>query len=371
MTLGYRPIDAGLLPDQPLKGRGAVSNRSGRYEVEGRSFVDDGWLLTPDRLEENAPSRTELGVDTARKVISRNDSPDVPFAHSINPYRGCEHGCVYCFARPTHAYLGLSPGLDFETKLFWKPEAPDLLRAELARKSYTCSPIAFGTNTDPYQPIERERRATRALLEVLVETKHPFSIVTKNALVLRDLDLIAPAAQAGRAKVILSVTTLDRHLANKMEPRASTPMKRIEAIGRLAEAGVPTGVLVAPIIPAINDHEMEEIAALCVEKGASSAGYVMLRLPLEIKDLMWEWLIAHFPDRAERVFSLIRQTRGGALYQAEFGTRMRGVGPYADMIAKRFGLIRKRHRLDGRALDSLDCSAFTPPRKPSPQMDLF
>lgn len=371
MTFGYSSINAGVLPDKPLKGRGAVSNRSGRYEPEERAYVDDGWLLSEERLEENAPSRTELGVDTARKVITRNDSPDVPFDRSINPYRGCEHGCVYCFARPTHAYLGLSPGLDFETKLFWKPEAADLLRAELSKKSYKCAPIAFGTNTDPYQPIERDRKATRSLLEVLAETKHPFSIVTKNALVLRDLDLIAPAARERRAKVILSVTTLDRHLANKMEPRASTPTKRLHAIRELAAAGVPTGVLVAPIIPAINDHEMEEITARCVELGARSAGYVMLRLPLEIKDLMREWLEAHYPDRADRVFSLIRQTRNGGLYQAEFGKRMRGTGPYADMIAKRFSLIRKRHDLDGRSLDGLDCNAFIPPRKASAQMDLF
>lgn len=314
--------------------------------------------------------RTELGVDAARKIITRNDSPDVPFDRSINPYKGCEHGCVYCFARPTHAYLGLSPGMDFETRLFWKPNGPELLRAELAKPSYRCAPIAFGTNTDPYQPIERETEATRALLSVLAACGHPFTIVTKNAMVTRDLDIIAPSAKENRARVTLSVTTLDRRLANKMEPRASTPEKRLDAIKRLADAGVEVGVLVAPIIPAVNDHEIEAILERCKEVGASAAGYVMLRLPLEIKDLVREWLDAHVPDRSDRVLSLVRQTRGGVLYQAEFGTRMKGTGPYADMIANRFRLARKKHGLDQRRQD-MDCSAFVRPSKPTAQMDLF
>ncbi len=363
-------LDEDLIPDLPIKGRGSVTNRTGRFEPQNRQRTDDGWLLEEDLTEAPRP-KTHLGIDAARTVISRNTSPDVPFDRSINPYRGCEHGCVYCFARPTHAYLGLSPGLDFETKLFWKPEAATLLTGELAKPSYRCQPIALGTNTDPYQPVERQTQATRGILRVLTDCKHPFSIVTKNALVCRDLDLIAPAAQANRARVFLSVTTLDRHLATKMEPRASTPEKRLAALRRLSEAGVPTGVLVAPIIPAVNDHEIEEILERAVEAGARSAGYVMLRLPLEIEGLMTEWLEAHLPDRAARVLSLMRQSRGGKLYQAEFGTRMKGTGPYAEMIANRFRLARKRFRLDRRRLEAMDCDSFIPPRKPSPQLALF
>lgn len=359
---------AETLSAHPVKGRGAVTNRSGRFEPTTRDRTDDGW--TPEEDVLSPRPATVLGVDAARKIITRNDSPDVPFDRSINPYRGCEHGCVYCFARPTHAYLGLSPGMDFETRLFWKPNGPDLLRTELAKPSYRCAPIAFGTNTDPYQPLERETEATRALLTMLAECRHPFTIVTKNAMVTRDLDIIAPAARENRARVTLSITTLDRRLANKMEPRASTPDKRLDAIKRLADAGVEVGILVAPIIPAVNDHEIEAILERCEAAGASQAGYVMLRLPLEIKDLVREWLDAHVPDRADRVLSLVRQTRGGVLYQAEFGTRMKGTGPYADMIANRFRLARKRHGLDQRRLD-MDCAAFTPPRKPSAQMDLF
>jgi DNA repair photolyase len=356
------------IPAVPVKGRGAVTNRVGRFEATTRARTDDGWTPEEDALAPRPP--TVLGVDAARSIITRNDSPDVPFDRSINPYRGCEHGCVYCFARPTHAYLGLSPGLDFETRLFWKPDGPDLLRAELAKPSYRAAPIAFGTNTDPYQPVERETKATRALLEVLAACGHPFTIVTKNALVTRDLDIIGPAARADRARATLSVTTLDRGLANKMEPRASTPEKRLDAIKRLADAGVEVGVLVAPIIPAVNDHEIEAILDRAKEAGATAAGFVMLRLPLEIKDLVREWLEAHVPDRADRVLSLVRQTRGGALYQSEFGARMKGTGPYAEMIAKRFRLARKKLGLDQRRQD-LDCSGFVPPRKPSRQMDLF
>lgn len=372
MTIGYKTAQADLRPDVPTKGRGAVTNRSGRFESHDTAWVDDGWLLAEDLDGSGAPPpKTRLGVDGARKVITRNDSPDVPFDRSINPYRGCEHGCVYCFARPTHAYLGLSPGLDFETRLFWKPNAAALLVEELAKPSYRCAPIAFGTNTDPYQPVERQTEATRGLLSVLNEARHPYTIVTKNALVCRDLDLLVPAARENRVRVTISVTTLDRHLANKMEPRASTPEKRIAAIRRLVEAGVPTGVLVAPIIPALNDHEMEEILDRVVAAGASSAGYVMLRLPLEIRDLFHEWLTVHYPDRAERVLSLMRQSRNGSLYQAEFGKRMRGTGPIADLIADRFRLARRRHGLDNRRQSDLDCAAFVAPRRPSPQMDLF
>lgn len=372
MNIGYQTTQEDPRPDRPTKGRGSVTNRTGRFERHETARIDDGWLLAEDVDGTGAPPpKTKLGVDGARKVITRNDSPDVPFDRSINPYRGCEHGCVYCFARPTHAYLGLSPGLDFETKLFWKPNAAELLVRELAKPSYRCAPIAFGTNTDPYQPVERQTEATRGLLRVLNEARHPYTIVTKNALVCRDLDLLVPAARENRVRVMLSVTTLDRHLANKMEPRASTPEKRIAAIRRLTEAGVPTGVLVAPVIPALNDHEIETILERVVEAGAVSAGYVMLRLPLEIKDLFQEWLHAHYPDRAERVLSLIRQSRDGALNQAQFGKRMRGTGPFADLIANRFRLARRRLGLDTRRQSDLDCSAFIAPRLPSPQMDLF
>ncbi|MDF1747726.1 MAG: PA0069 family radical SAM protein [Alphaproteobacteria bacterium] len=370
MTISWTNFDDSILPDRPVKGRGSVSNRSGRFEGEQRARIDDGWLLEED-LSDRPRLRTQLGIDAARSVITRNTSPDVPFDRSINPYRGCEHGCVYCFARPTHAYLGLSPGLDFETKLFWKPDAAALLTAELAKPKYRCAPIAFGTNTDPYQPVERETLATRGLLQVLRDCAHPFSIVTKNALVCRDLDLIAPAGLVNQTRVMLSITTLDRSLANKMEPRASTPEKRLEAIRRLSDAGVPTGVLVAPIIPAVNDHEIEEILSRAAEAGATSAGHVLLRLPLEIADLFKEWLATHMPDRSERVLSLIRQSRGGQLYRSKFGERMRGTGPYADMIATRMKLARKRFSLDRRTLDTMDCSAFTPPRKPSSQLSLF
>lgn len=372
MTIGYHPMQEDLRPDVPTKGRGSVTNRSGRFERHETARIDDGWLLEEDLGGSGAPAlRTRLGIDRARKVITRNDSPDVPFDRSINPYRGCEHGCVYCFARPTHAYLGLSPGLDFETRLFWKPNAAELLIDELARPSYRCAPIAFGTNTDPYQPVERQTEATRGLLRVLNEARHPYTIVTKNALVCRDLDLLVPAARENRVRVMMSVTTLDRHLANKMEPRASTPEKRIAAIRRLSEAGIPTGVLVAPVIPGLNDHEIEDILERVVSAGAGSAGYVMLRLPLEIKDLFQEWLKAHYPDRAERVLSLMRQSRDGALNHAEFGKRMRGTGPIADLIANRFRLARRRHGLDKRRQSDLDCTAFVPPRRPSPQLDLF
>ena len=362
------PHSSDNLPDLPVKGRGTLSNRSGRFEATNSQRVDDGW---PGQGEDPPPSpRTRLGIDAARKIITRNDSPDVPFDRSINPYKGCEHGCVYCFARPTHAYLGLSPGLDFETRLFWKPNGVDLLKAELANPRYRCAPIAFGTNTDPYQPIEKETRLMRGFLEVLTGCAHPFSIVTKNAMVCRDIDLLAPASSANRARVTLSVTTLDRHLANKMEPRASTPMRRIDAIRRLRDAGVSVSVLAAPMIPGLNDHEMEDILAAAKDAGAESAGYVLLRLPLEIKDLFQEWLEAHVPDRAAHVLSLIRQSRDGNLNHAQFGKRLRGTGAYADLIAQRFKLARKRYGLEGRNL-AMDCTSFRPPAKPSAQLPLL
>ena len=289
------------------RGRGAQSNASGRYEAEARTAFDDGW----QSLEDLPPFTTSVALDTSRKVITRNDSPDIGFDRSINPYRGCEHGCVYCFARPTHAYLGLSPGLDFESKLFAKPDAPALLEKELAAADYEARMIAIGTNTDPYQPIERERKIMRGILEVLERAGHPVGIVTKSALVTRDIDILSRMAKRNLAKVALSVTTLDPKLARTMEPRASTPPKRLEAIKRLAEAGIPTTVMVAPVIPALNDSEIERILDAAVHAGAKEASYVLLRLPLEVRDLFREWLMANYPDRYRHVFTLIRDMRGG------------------------------------------------------------
>ncbi|NQW10727.1 MAG: PA0069 family radical SAM protein [Alphaproteobacteria bacterium] len=356
------------LPDRPIKGRGAVSNHVGRFEALSGERVDDGW----DDPERNDPPRlrTTVGIDASRTVIARNQSPDVPFDRSVNPYRGCEHGCVYCFARPTHAYLGLSPGLDFETRLFAKPDAPTLLRRELARPGYVCDTLALGTNTDPYQPIERDRRITRGILEVLAEHEHPVMIVTKSDLIIRDLDILRSMAAKDLATVALSVTTLDRGLARTLEPRAPRPDKRLAAIRACAEAGVPVSVLVAPVIPAINDSEIEAILEAAAEAGATSAGWVLLRLPLEIKDLVEEFLCAHFPDRADRVLSLVRQTRGGALYEPAWGKRMTGEGPYAQMIAQRVRLACQRLGLTRRTV-GLDTTRFATPRPDRGQMSLF
>ncbi|MBV8393168.1 MAG: PA0069 family radical SAM protein [Alphaproteobacteria bacterium] len=330
-------------------GRGALSNASSRYDDEKKIRTTDGW----DIEDELPPLRTTLTKDATRTILARNTSPDVPFDRSINPYRGCEHGCIYGFARPTHAYLGLSPGLDFETKILFKPDAAKLLSAELAAPKYRCDVVAMGTNTDPYQPVERELKITRSILQVLSEFNNPVGIVTKNHLVTRDIDILADMAKRNLAEIFLSVTTLDKDLARDMEPRASAPYRRLDAIKKLADAGVPVGVMTAPMIPGLNDHEMEAILEKATEAGATRAGFTVLRLPLEIKDLFDEWLRANRPDRAERVLSLIRQMRGGALYQAEFGTRMRGEGPIAQLLAARFqaavkrlGLNRIRYRLD-------------------------
>jgi DNA repair photolyase len=357
------------LPSLPVKGRGAVSNRTGRFEAHATARIDDGWLLH-DPEEEAPRPRTTLAVDAARSVIARNDSPDVPFDRSVNPYRGCEHGCVYCFARPTHAYLGLSPGLDFETRLFWKPDAPALLEAELRRAGYEADVLALGANTDPYQPAERETGLTRRILEVLRDFRHPVGVVTKSALVLRDLDILAGMARDGLASVAVSVTTLDRGLARAMEPRASAPARRIEAIRALSEAGVPTSVLASPMIPGLNDHELEAILEAAAGAGARGANTILLRLPLEIADLFREWLEAHVPDRAARVLSLVRQSRGGALYRSAFGERMRGTGPYADMLAKRLELARRRLGLDRRRWD-LRTDLFRPPPRAGDQLSLL
>src|SRR5437016_13230613 len=315
------------------KGRGAASNDSGRFEAEKRVAFDDGWG-TADA--EPMPLRTELTLDSTRKFIARNDSPDIGFDRSINPYRGCEHGCIYCYARPSHAYLGLSPGLDVESRPFYKPEAAALLAAELRKKGYDCRPIALGSNTDPYQPVERRLGITRGILEVLRDFRHPVTIVTKGALIQRDIDILAEMARDTLAVVTVSVTTLDRDLARHMEPRAATPERRLETIAALAAAGVPAGVLAAPIIPALNDSEMEAILEKAREAGATVAGYTLLRLPLELKALFKEWLEEHAPQKAAHVLSLVAQCHGGRLYDSAWSKRMTGGGPYAEMLAARF-----------------------------------
>lgn len=337
------------------RGRGTLTNASGRYEPVQREAVDDGW----GSLEELPPLATTITEEKARRIITRNDSPDLSFDRSINPYRGCEHGCTYCFARPTHAYMGLSPGLDFETRLFVKPNAPDLLEKELADPAYQPRTIAIGTNTDPYQPVERHWQLTRRILEVLERTNHPVGIVTKNHLVTRDIDILARMAAKGLAKVAISVTTLDRRLARSLEPRASTPPKRLEAIRLLAEAGIPTAVLVAPVIPAVNDAEIEKILQSAWHMGAREAGYVLLRLPLEIRDLFREWLVANRPDAARHVLSLIQQTRGGKDYDSTFFQRQKGTGPLAWMIGRRFEVAAARLGFGKRRL-KLTTGLFTP-----------
>lgn len=316
----------------PTKGRGSLTNESGRYERQSRVAEDDGWGV----LEMVPALRTEVTYEKARTIITRNTSPDISFDRSINPYRGCEHGCVYCYARPTHANMGLSPGLDFETRLFAKPNAAELLEKELAAPRYEPKVVAIGTNTDPYQPIERTERITRRVLEVLAAANHPVGIVTKSALVLRDLDILGPMAAKGLVKVSLSITTLDADLARKMEPRASAPERRLAAVEQLAAAGVPVGVMVAPIVPAINDAEIETILTRAAARGASEAGYVMLRLPLELTDLFEEWLLAHFPDRHRHVMTLVSSMRKGKAYDSAWSERMTGTGPFAWMIGRRF-----------------------------------
>lgn len=348
------------------RGRGARSNRTGRFEPTHAEAFDDGWetLGTLDAFQK------VVLEDTARTILARNDSPDISFDRSINPYRGCEHGCIYCYARPTHCYLGHSAGLDFETRLYAKSNAAELLEAELAAPGYRPATIALGANTDPYQPVEKERQITRRILEVLAKTRHPVGIVTKNALVTRDIDILAPMAAQGLVKVAVSITTLDRRLARAMEPRASTPGLRLEAVRQLSAAGIPTAVMMAPIIPALNDHEIEGLLGAAREAGAREAGYVLLRLPLEIKDLFREWLVDEFPDRAERVLNLLRAMHGGQDYSAAFGLRQRGSGPYAQQIATRFRLARKRLGLDVERLD-LRTDLFEKPFSRGQQLGLF
>ena len=348
------------------RGRGARSNRAGRFELETREDFDDGW----ENLAELDAFKTEVRIESARSIIATNNSPDIGFDQSINPYRGCEHGCIYCYARPTHCYLGHSAGLDFETKLYAKINAADLLESELARPGYVPKTIALGTVTDPYQPIERQHRITRAVLEVLDRTSHPVGLITKSALVLRDIDILSRMAARGLAKVALSITTLDRRLARAMEPRAATPSKRLEAVRQLSAAGIPTQVMVAPIIPALNDCEIESILSAAKEAGAIDAGYVLLRLPLELKDLFREWLASEYPHRARRVINVLRTMHGGKDYTAEFGLRQRGTGPYAEQIALRFRLALKRLGMNERLL-RLRTDLFEPPIAGSQQLRLL
>jgi DNA repair photolyase len=350
-----------------LRGRGALSNATARYERQTRVLVDDGWTHED---ETPPPLKTEVLRDSSRTIITRNKSPDISFEQSINPYKGCEHGCIYCFARPTHAYLGLSPGADFESRLFAKPNAAELLARELAAPGYVPKVIAMGTNTDPYQPIERQLKITRAILEVLRDFHHPVGIVTKSPLILRDLDILGPMAEAGLARAAISITTLDRKLARAMEPRAATPQRRIEAIAGLHDAGVPAGVMFAPVIPALNDEELENVLSAAVKAGAGSAGYVLLRLPLEIKDLFREWLEEKEPGRAKHVMSLIRQMRGGKDYDSQWHSRMKGAGPYAEMIARRFHMAVKRLGLN-KPRGPLSTVKFRPPPRAGDQLRLL
>ena len=350
------------------KGRGAATNESGRFEADRRVAFDDGWGSAD---AEPSPLETVLTVDTTRTIIARNESPDIGFDRSINPYRGCEHGCIYCFARPSHAYLGLSPGLDFESRIFYKPDAAALLRAELRKKNYSCKPLALGSNTDPWQPSERRLAVTRAILEVLRDFHHPVTIVTKSALIQRDIDILAAMAAENLAVVTISVTTLDRDLARRMEPRAATPERRLDTIAALAAAGIPTGVLAAPMIPALNDAELERILERARAAGASAAGYTMLRLPLELKALFREWLEAHVPGRATHVLSLVAQSHGGKLYDATWAKRQTGTGPYADILRARFARACRKLGFDPRTRVALDTTRFGPPPQQGDQLALF
>ncbi len=356
-----------LVPEDARRGRGALSNRSGRYETDVREAFDDGW----SSLDELEAFKTEVREEQAKSIISRNDSPDISFEQSINPYRGCEHGCIYCYARPTHAYLGHSPGLDFETKLYAKVNAAELLERELSNVRYVPKTIALGAVTDPYQPVERQLQITRRILEVLERTKHPVGIVTKSAGILRDIDILGRMAEQGLAKVAISVTSLDRTVARVMEPRAATPPKRIEAIQKLTNAGISVTVMVAPVVPAINDTEIEAILEAAYVAGAREAGYVTLRLPLELKELYREWLATSFPDRAERAISLLQSMFGGQDYVSSFGLRQRGSGPYADMIANRFKIATQRLGLNQRGKYRLRTDLFDRPVRPGGQMPLI
>lgn len=350
-----------------VKGRGARSNATSRFVAAEREAFDDGWTLEDP---EPAQVTTTVLPDASKTIITRNSSPDIHFDRSINPYRGCEHGCIYCFARPAHAYLGLSPGLDFESRLFFKPAAAKLLAEELAKKSYKPRHIQIGADTDPYQPLERKLRVTRQVLEVLQAHRHPLTIITKSNLITRDADILGEMGKARLAGAAISITTLDRKLARSMEPRAATPQRRLDAVRQLTAAGCPVTVMFAPVIPGLNDHELERVLEASAQAGATGAGYVLVRLPLEISELFQQWLETDHPDRAARVMSLIRQTRGGKDYVAEWGERQRGRGPVAELVARRFAAARARYGLDSPRR-TLDVEQFSVPPRPGDQIDLF
>ena len=354
------------LMNRVIKGRGAIGNKSGRFESLERESIDDGW---GDEPHLQARPKTTLSIDRARTVISYNQSPDLPFDRSINPYRGCEHGCVYCYARPSHAFLGLSPGLDFESRIFYKADAADCLRAELARPGYDCAPIMLGANTDAYQPSERTLRITRAIVEELAGCDHPVRIITKSSLVERDMDLLAPMAERGLCVVAVSITTLDTEVSRRMEPRAASPARRLRSVERLARAGIPVEVPIAPVVPVLTDGELEQILARVRDAGASDAWYTLIRLPREVAELFKTWLEEHFPLKADHVMQRIRDSRGGRDYESDFGTRMRGRGTYADLLERRFQLAHRRLGFPGTA--ALDLTRFRPPAKMRAQLELF
>ncbi|MFW6093507.1 MAG: PA0069 family radical SAM protein [Pseudomonadota bacterium] len=344
-----------------MKGRGATANPASRFLERHSEAVSDGWEAPDDSRWPGPAVATELYPDATRRIIARNASPDVPFDRAINPYKGCEHGCVYCFARPTHAYLDLSPGIDFESRIFYKTAVRETLVAELGKPGYRCRTMAMGTNTDPYQPAERTRRVTRTVLEVLLEHEHPVSIVTKGQLILRDLDLLSELARRELASVAVSLTTLDRELKTRLEPRTAGPEARLRVVRELTRAGVPTRVMLAPVIPFLNDHEIEDMLAAAAQAGAVGAGYILLRLPHEVKALFRDWLDEHYPQRAERIMNAVRASRGGKDYDARWGTRMRGEGVFADLLARRFAAAVKRHGLTRGEGFALRTDRFRPP----------
>ncbi|HZZ04329.1 PA0069 family radical SAM protein [Paraburkholderia sp.] len=368
-----------IAPPAPRKGRGAVTNLQGRYEIDQREVVDDGWLSSPGEDGEPKVLRTQVFEERAKTILTRNASPDIPFSVSLNPYRGCEHGCIYCFARPTHSYLGLSPGLDFESRIYAKINAPELLERELSKKSYVPEPIALGVNTDAWQPAERDLRLTRRVIEVLSERGHPFAAITKSSLIERDLDLLAPMAARGQFMAAITITTLDADIARTLEPRAATPSRRLRTIRTLSEAGIPVGVSIAPVIPFVTEPDMERVLEACAEAGACNASYIVLRLPWEVAPLFKDWLAAHFPDRADRVMSRVRDMRGGKDYDSNFSTRMKGEGLWADLLKQRFQKATRRLGLNRRDRGILDMSHFRrgePPRaeapaRDNPQLNLF
>ncbi|MCC8403808.1 PA0069 family radical SAM protein [Paraburkholderia sp. MMS20-SJTN17] len=370
-----------IAPPAPRKGRGAVTNLQGRYELNQRDAVDDGWQTAEEDCEPKI-LRTQVFEERAKTILTHNASPDIPFSVSLNPYRGCEHGCIYCFARPTHSYLGLSPGLDFESRIYAKINAPELLERELSKKSYVPEPIALGVATDAWQPAERDLRLTRRVIEVLSERNHPFAAITKSSLIERDIDLLAPMAERGQFMAAITITTLDADIARTLEPRAATPSRRLRAIRTLSEAGIPVGVSIAPVIPFITEPDMERVLEACAQAGASNASYIVLRLPWEVAPLFKGWLSAHFPDRAERVMNRVRDMRGGKDYDSSFSTRMKGEGLWADLLRQRFHKAVRRLGLNERQGGILDMSHFrriessrpehaTAPASDNPQLRLF